>query len=114
VEATEAALEALSEELASRDGVERVSAEIARSTGMPLPSQLLVFAEVEHTDTDAALALVEEIAEATWRSDVPSISTLVIDVASVDGSMLVGSGDVYGRISLSRVFLEERFGPRDG
>jgi hypothetical protein len=113
VEATEAALRALEEELGGWPSIERAEADYDRTTGIALPSQLAVVAEVTDDDPEAARRTVEEITRATWESDVPSISTLIVEVTTADDQLEVSTRDVYGALSLSRTELAERFGPRD-
>jgi hypothetical protein len=114
VEATEAALAALAEELGERPGIERAEATYDRSTGVALPSQLYVVAEVADEDPQEARRIVEEVTRATWDSAVPSISTLIVEVVTADDQLSVTTADVYGSLSLDRTELTERFGPRDG
>jgi hypothetical protein len=114
VEATEAALTALEEELAARPGIAQVEATYDRSTGVPIPSQLYVVAVVEDGDEEGARETVEEVARATWESDVPSIARLIVEVLSADEQLVADTSDVFGSLSVPRTELTERFGSRDG
>jgi hypothetical protein len=114
VQATEAALTALERELAGRDGILGATATYDRSTGVALPSQLYVVAEVPGADPDAARRTVEEVTRATWDSGVPSISTLIVEVVDANDTLQVSTADVYGELSLDREQLTELFGPREG
>jgi hypothetical protein len=114
VEATEAALEALAEELTARPGIAEAEATYDRSTGLPIPSQLYVVAVVDTEDPEQVRRTVEDVARATWESDVPTIATLIVEAVSADDRLAADTADVFSALSVDRAELTERFGPRGG
>ena len=112
VEGTEDALGQLRSDLADNPDVTSVITRIDTSTGTASPSMITVIPEANTPDEERILALIHDIARDTWRSAIPSISTLTIEVDVASATASYDTRHVFDELAVRRSTLEEEFGPR--
>lgn len=113
--ATRGALDQLETELLDdHTELTEVTATWDVSTGVDRVEAISVRGRAELTDATGP-ELVERIAQDTWRSDIPAISTITVDVIDVDDpDARHSTSDVFDSYVTGRDELETRFGSRDG
>lgn len=113
VEETDQALQLLEAELSEIDDVSYVSGRMSVSSGVEAPDLIRVFAELSTADETQVVEVIRELAERTWHSGIPRISSLTIDVVSEADGRSFDTSEVFSSVAVPAEDLESEFGPRD-
>lgn len=112
---TEAALDRLATQFEDRDDLASVDVSYDTTTGTPLLSNIVVSGRSTSSDRDDVESTVRDLAQHTWESDLPSVTSLSVRIQTAGGDGAADLSDAFGAISdlMDREQLEEEFGPRD-